>query len=828
MADSFPPVESAQAAERVERRGERAMVQELFQDLRYAARLLLNTPAFSAVAIVTLALGIGANTAIFTIVRGVLLRPLPYAHPEHLVTVWQDVTARGGPADEWATPGNYADWRREKALFEELAVITGWRPTLTGGAEPESIAGEQVSHEYFSVLGVAPALGRTFTQQDDVPNAARVAIISDELWRRRFGGSPSAVGQRVALGAEPHEIIGVLPPGFRPIVSPGAEIWRPLRLNMANPSRGSVVLRTIARLPAGLTLERAQTAAGVLARQLEAAYPESNEKTGILIVPLHERVVGDIKPGLLTLLGAVAFVLLIACANIANLLLARGSARGREVAVRVALGAARGRVIRQLLTESVLLAVIGGLAGVTLTVWAVDAMVAIAPQSAPRVNEVRLDGMVLGFAAFLTLVTGMLFGLAPALHSSRRDVSSSLKDGARGGTMAGGRALRRALIAAEVALALLLLTGGGLLLQTFVKLQSADLGFDPQNVLVGFVNPPRAAGYDTPAKHRAFYDLVFEKAKTLPGVQKAAMASVLPLSGDSDMSFVIEGRPEPRLPSETPVTWYRLVSATYFDTMGIALRRGHGFEESERAPSIVVNETFARTYFPADEPLGKRVRFGSQGEDPWFTIVGIAADVKVRGARESARVETFIPYWQFTEPGMVVILKASGSPVRLAGPLRQAVATVDRNVPVSGITTLTEMVGDSIDQPRFLAALALAFAMMALVLAGIGIYGVMAYSVSQRTAEIGVRMALGATRRDVFRLVVGDGLRLAAAGVLIGSAGSLLVAQSLRSMLFGVRPGDPATLAVTAAALVSVAALACVIPARRATRVDPIVALRAE
>ena len=806
------------------------MLQHLFHDLRYATRLLLKTPGFAVVAILTLAIGIGANTAIFTIVRGVLLRPLPYPHAEQLVTVWQDMRARGGPDDEWATPGNFADWQREKRLFEQLAVITAWRPTLTGGAEPEPLSGEQVSHEYFAVLGIAPALGRSFTPQEDVPNAPRVAVISDELWQRRFAGSPSALGQMVMLNAEPHQIIGILPRGFRPIVTSAAEIWRPLRLNMTNPSRGSVVLRTIARLPAGVSLDQAQTAASTLARQLEAAHPESNEKTGIAIVPLHERVVGNVKPGLLAMLGAVAFVLLIACANIANLMLARGSARGREVAVRMALGAANSRVIRQLLTESLVLAVIGGLAGLLMTVWAVDALIAIAPQNVPRLNEVRLDGAVLTFAASLTLATGLLFGLAPAWQSSRNDVSSSLKDGARGGTAATGQRLRRALIVAEVALALILLTGSALLLQTFVKLQSADLGFDPEHLLVGFVNPPRAAGYDTPAKHRAFYDQVFEKAKALPGVQKTAMASVLPLSGDSDMGFVIEGRPAPRLQSETPVTWYRQVTASYFDTMGIPVRRGRAFQDRESLRAVVVNETFVRTYFPGEDPLGRRVRFGSadDGQDPWFTIIGICADVKVRGARESSRVETFIPYWHFTEPGMIVILKAAGNPARLSAPLRAAVASLDRNVPVSGITTLSEMVSESIDQPRFLAVLAFGFATIAVVLAAIGIYGVMAYAVSQRTAEIGVRMALGATRRDVFRLVIGDGLRLTAAGVVIGTVGSLLVAQTLRTLLFGVHPGDPATLGLTAVLLVAVATLASVIPARRAVQVDPMAALRAE
>jgi putative ABC transport system permease protein len=787
--------------------------------------VLSRTPGFTIVAVLTLALGIGANTAIFSIVNTLLLKPLPYAAPERLVMVWQDMRARGGPADEWGSPGNYADWSRAKTIFKDVAAIGGWRPTLTGGAEPEPIPGEQVSHEYFDVLGVPPAHGRTFRIDDDVPNAARVAIISDALWKRRFAGDPAVVGRSITLSGEPHEIIGILPPGFRPIVaSQTGEIWRPLRINRANPSRGAIIYRVIGRLQDGVPLERAQTEAGALAKQLEAAYPESNEKVTFNLQPLHDRVVGEIRPGLLALLGGVAFVLLIACANIANLLLARGSARGRELAVRVALGAARGRVVRQLLTESVLLAVAGGVAGVLLGSWVVDGLVAIAPASAPRVGEIGLDGTVLGFAVLITLLTGVLFGLAPALQSSRAQITDSLKDGGRGSVSASGRTLRRTLVIAEVALSLMLLTGGGLLVQTFLRLQAADLGFDPHNVLTGLVNPPRTT-YDTAAKHVAFYDQVYEKAKALPGVQKAALVSVLPLSGDSDMSFEIEGRPPARSPSDTPVTWYRLVTANYFDTIGMPIRRGRGFETREAAPSVIVNESMAKKYFPGEEALGRRVRFDDK---QWFTIVGIVADARVRGAREAARIETFIPFWQFPEPGMNILLKTSGDPALLAAPLKQAVASIDRNVPVQGITTLSEMVGASIEQPRFFAFLSAAFAALALVLAAIGIYGVMAYVVAQRTTEIGVRMALGASQREVFGLVVGDGLKITALGIAIGVGGSLAIARWLTTLLFGVRPGDPATLALTAAVLLVVAAAACYIPARRAARVDPMVALRAE
>jgi putative ABC transport system permease protein len=799
----------------------------MLNDVRYALRMLVKTPAFTAVAVLTLALGIGANTAIFSVVNALLIRPLPYSSPDRLVMVWQDMRPRGGPAREWATPGSFADLKGAANIFENVAAVQGWLPALTGMGEPEPLVGEQVSHEYFDVLGVHAALGRDFIEAEDVPGAPRVVVLGHGLWARRFGSDPAVIGRIVTLGGEPHEIVGVMPDGFRPAVLPTAELWRPRRLNLSNPSRGAFVLRTVARLKPGLGFEQASSSASVLARQVEQAHPESNKGVGINLVSLTDQVVGDIRPGLLVLLGAVGFVLLIACVNIANLLLARGSGRAREIAVRMALGAMRQRVIQQLLTESVLLAAIGGALGVLLGVWGVAALVAAAPDGAPRLNEVGLDGTVLGFAILLTLLTGVFFGLAPALQASHAEFTTALKEGARGTAGGAGHRARRTLIVAEIAVALVLLVGSGLLLRTFLRLQAFDLGFDPQRVLVGTVIPPQAK-YPTDAQRITFYDQLVDRAAALPGVQTAAISSVIPFGGDSDMSLWIEGRPAPRDDSESLATWYRLVSADYLKAMSIPLRRGRGFERNEPAPVVIVSDTAARRFWPSEEALGRHVRFSEKADAPWFTVVGVAGDVRVRGARGDARPEMYLPYWQLPEPGVNVVLKTAGDPALLAAPLRQAVRAIDPDMPVSGLAPMGSLVADSISQPRFFALLVAIFAGLAMTLAAVGIYGVMSYAVAQRTSEIGVRMALGAARRDIFQLVVGDGLRLAAIGVAIGLAGAFLIARSLTTLLFDIRPGDPLTFVSTAVLLLGVAALASFIPALRAARVDPMVALRRE
>jgi predicted permease len=668
-------------------------------------------------------------------------------------------------------------------------------------------------------------LGRPFSVSDDIPNAPRVVLLSHGLWTRRFGGDRSVIGRSLLINGESHEIIGVMPAGFTPVFIPTAAMWRPLRLNPVNPSRNSAVFHTFGRLGAGVTIEQARTRLALLAKQLQAAHPESDTGKGINPVPLQEQRVGSMKPSLLMLQGAVAFVLLIACVNIANLLLARASGRSAEIAVRRALGADRMRIVRQLLTESVLLALTGGALGAILGTWGVSALKTLAPDGTPRIDEVGVDGRVLAFTAVLSLVTGLLFGLMPAVHAARDRFSGALKQGGRGQMGDGGGRARRVLIVAELALALMLLVGGGLLLRTFLALQRVDLGFNPRHLLTGFVLPPPTV-YKSEAQRLAFYDALLGRTAALPGVTQAALASVLPLSGDSDSDFLIEGRPAPTRSADAFITWYRVVSANYFSTMGVPLKRGRLFADREPEPTVVVNESMAKRYWPNEEAIGRRIRFGDQS--PWMTVVGIVADVQVRGARGQNVVETYIPYWHDPEAGINVVLKTAGDPKALTEPLRRSVKEIDPGIAVASIATMEDIIAESIGGSRFYAMLVAIFAGLALVLAAVGIYGVMSYAVAQRTQEIGVRLALGAAERQIFGLVVGESLKLAAVGLGLGLAGSIAVGKAMGGMLFGVAATDLVTLSGTAAVLVAVAFLASYLPARRAMRIDPMEALRVE
>ena len=803
------------------------MLKGFLQDVRYAARVMLKARGVTVVAVLTLALGIGANTAIFSVINALLLRPLPYPNAERLVIVWQDLRARGGPATEWTGPSQHFDWKAQSDVFASLTSIRGWSASVAGGGElPESLLGEQVTYDYFDVAGTRPELGRAFAQADDIPNAPRVVILSHGVWMGRFGGDRAAIGRTLRINGESHEIVGVMPASFTPVYIPTATMWRPLRLNPVNPSRGSAVFHTFGRLRDGVTIEQARAKLDMFAKQLQQAHPESDTGKGINPVPLQEQRVGDMKPSLLMLQGAVGFVLLIACVNIANLLLSRASGRSAEIAVRRALGADRMRIIRQLLTESTLLALCGGALGAILGTWGVSALKAIAPDGTPRINEVAVDGRVLAFTALLALATGIIFGLVPAAHAARDRFSGALKQGGRGQMGDGGGRARRAFIVAELALALVLLVGGGLLLRTFVALQRVDLGFNPSHVLTGFVLPAPAT-YRTVESRLAFYEALRARVEALPGVTQAALSSVVPLTGDSDTDFFIEGRPVATRSSDALITWYRNVSANYFSAMEIPLRRGRLFRDREAEPVVVINETAAKRYWPGEDPLGRRIRLNDDPA-PWMTIVGIVADVQMRGARGTNVVETYIPYWHNPESGINAVLKTAGDPQALVEPLKRAVKELDPGIAVASIATMDELIADSIGSPRFYAQLVAVFAVLALVLAAVGIYGVMSYAVAQRTPEIGVRLALGAGPRQIFGLIVGESLKLAAVGLAIGLAGSLAVGRALETMLFGVGKTDLVTFAVTGMLLAGVAFLASYLPARRAMRVDPIEALRIE
>jgi putative ABC transport system permease protein len=800
----------------------------MLSDLRFGVRTLLRTPATTLAAVVALALGIGANTTIFSVVHAVLLKPLPYDKADRIVMVWQDLRKRGGPSDEWATPGNYVDWKAEASVFESLAVARAAPAILTAGSDAEQVLAGVVSESYFDVFGVRPVLGRGFTSSDELPNAARVVVLSDALWKQRYGGNRGVIGRTIEINNQQFEVIGVMAPGFQPpIVAPDAHLWLPVGINPAAPSRGAVVLRAFARLRSGVTLEQAASHMDGVAVRLEGLHT-ANHDAGIRLEPLYERMVGGARPAILALAGAVGLVLLIACANVANLLLARASGRGREMAVRAALGAGRSRLIRQLLAESVLLAAVGGFVGLLVAMWGVGALVAVSPAGTPRADAIGVNGSVLAFTIAMTLATGFLFGLAPALHASRTNLTSGLREGGRGQAGAGGRSMRRALVVAETALALVLLTGAGLLVRSFLHLQAVDRGFDSRAVLVGNVNAPRGRFAD-PSSLVSLYDRLVDRLAGVPGAESSALVSVLPLSGsDSDFSFEIEGRPAPRTPAEQPVAWYRIVSADYFKTMRIRMVRGRPLTDQDTgsAPgAVVINESLARKYWPNEDPIGRRISEG----DSVFTIVGIVADIRHRGPGSPPDNEMYLHYRQYPERGTTVVVRsAAGNAAALAGAVRGAIRDVDPALPLANVSTMEELEADAVSEPRFVMLLAGLFAGIAVALALVGLYGVLSYAVAQRTSEIGVRMALGATRADVLRLIVGEGMRTVGIGIVLGLGGAALAGRTIQRLLVGVEPYDPVTVSATAVLLMAAAVVACVVPAARATRIDPLEALRYE
>ncbi len=795
----------------------------LLRDSRYALRQLARTPAFTAVAILTIAVGIGATSAMFSVVNGVLLRPLPYPEPDGLVRVHEVVPQYGRFS---VAPGTFLDWRQQSTVFESLAAYSGNSVTFTGGDGPERLPTAAVSAELFDVLRVKPALGRAFTREEDAPGAAGVVVLSHGGWQRRFGSDPSVLGRSITLSGRPSTIIGVMPAGFY-FPSRDAELWTPLALDPAKASRGAHYLGVVARTKAGFSVQQAEAEMKTVADRLAREFPDTNAGESAAVVPLHEQVVGRIRPALLTLFAAVGFVILIACANVANLLLVRASVRERELAIRTALGASRRRLVMQMLAESVLLALAGGTLGVLLASLAVPAIRTLSAGSLPRVEDVALDGRVMAFAALASLLTGLVFGLAPAWQASRASVGDALKEGSRGSAAGGGRA-RSALLVGEVALSMVLLVGATLLLRSFDRLTSVNPGFDAERVLAFQVALPQTTYAEDHDRIR-FFDALLQRLELLPQVRTAGMVQTLPMRGGYVLSFAIQGRP-PAKPGEEPSARHRSVSARYFATLGIPLLRGRVFDERDvaGAPMVaVVDQAFADRHFPSEDPIGRGLDIGN-GTEGFYEIVGVVANVHHDGLDADPAPTMYVPFGQDVFSSMWLVARTDGEPAQLAGAARVAVRGIDSGLPASRMGPLVDAVSDSVAPRRFSMLLLGLFALIALFLAAVGLYGVVAYAVSQRTREIGVRMAIGAQAWDVCRLVLGGGMRLALAGVAVGTAAALALARLVASLLFEVTPFDPLSYAATALLLLAVAALACYVPASRAMRLDPLVALREE
>ncbi len=820
------------------------MMDGLWRDLRFALRGLGRSPAFTAIAVLTLALGIGANTAIFSVVNAVLLRPLAYAKPDQLVSVRARLVGRGRNDVPMSEP-EYQDLGREVPALGEIAAVWPISINLTGLGEPERIQAAVVSSNYFSLLGVAPALGRDFTKADDGGRIGYVALISHDLWQRRFGGDRSVLGKTVRLDDDPITIVGVMPRGFRHPVESGAspmELWAPIALDNPDTTfmnvRGARVFDLIARLRPGAGLDQLHAQLLALTGRLAARYPDAYPPaTGwqAEAVPLAERVVGNVRPALLVLLGAVGFVLLIGCANVANLLLARATTRHREIAIRTALGGTRMRLVRQLLTESVVLATLGGGLGLVIASWGTGALGQLAALYLPRAREIGIDGAVLGFTAFLILLTGVGFGLLPALQASRPDLQTVLKDAGRGTSAGAPRTrVRSVLVVAEVAVALVLLAGAGLLLRSFQRLVAVEPGFNPDRLLTLQVwlpvqNDPSKGRYFTDGQRRSFYQAAQRSVEGVPGVREVALTSRLPLRGRNDTRFEIEGRPTP--PDQPgPTAELRQVSENYFRTMEIPVLRGRDLApvvDSASPAEVMVNRTMAEKYWPGQNPLGRRIQlFGPRGR--WASVVGVVGDVRQISLDQPAREEMYVSNSVRPTQEMSFIVRTDGPPERLGTAVTKAIRSTDPEQPVFGVMPMEQLLANASAERRFSLLLLTLFAAIALLLSGIGIYGIMAYTTTQRRHEIGVRMALGAGGPDVLRLVVGQGMRLVVVGLGIGLAGAWLLSRVLSSQLYGVSAQDPVTYASVALLLGGVALAASYLPARRAVRVDPMAALRSE
>ena len=803
-------------------RHRRAWVADLGQDVRGALRQLRRAPGFTATAALTLALGIGGNAAIFSVVRSVLLAPLPYPDADRLVQVWTDERAHGRAAPEWLTPPDFADWERENRTFAAMASYQGWGPDLTGDGEPESLNGAAVSADYFSVLRVRPALGRDFVRADDDPGAERVTIVSDGLWRRRFGADPGLIGRALTLNGEPWTVIGIMPRGFRP---PGlaADVWRMGRRPAGTCGRGCIVLRAIGRLRPGATLDQAHQDLAAVAGRLAEQYPQTNEGRGVWLIPLHEQIAGATRPALIALSVAVGLVLLIACVNLANLLLVRGAMRGRELAVRAALGAGRARLVRQLCTESLVLAAIGGALGLGVAVLARQALVSLVPPAVRQVQAIRIDGLVVAFTAALAIGSGLLFGLAPAVSSVRRNLMTALRTGTRSGAAAGKA--RSGLVVAELALSVTLLVGAGLLLRSFVAMQRLDLGFRTEGLVTANVLFPRARYAEAERAAAAIEDLL-TRLRGAPAVAAAEAVDQPPLLFAGDQDIDVEAPGESR-PEGGQSVWYRTVSPGYLSLLGFRVLEGRLFADTDRpgaAPVAIVNEAAARRYWHGKSPLGRTLRSGGGGVEA--TVVGVVANGRPDGPRQPVKPELFLPLGQFPVRGVTVVMASNGSAAAALAALREGLSQVDPLIPISGASSLSEAAGAAVAEPRTYASFVSVFALAALALAAIGVYGVMAFAVAQRQREFGVRLALGAAPGALRRMVLGRSARLVLLGLGLGIVAALVLTRWLQSLLYGVGALDPVTFGAVPLVLALVALLAAWVPAARATRVDPLIAMR--
>ncbi len=802
----------------------------LLRDIRYSLRTLRKSPGFTAFAALTIALGIGATTTIFSVVDAVLLSPLPYHEPATLVGVHETDPGAGNDGFP-TTPATFLDWQRDTKSFSAMAASRPQAATLTGSGEPERVPGGAVSAGFFEVLGARPILGRGFLPEEDAAGAGQAVVLSEGLWRRRFGGDPGVIGQSMNINGQPHAVVGVMPSSLR-LPFAETELWVPLAFSEQEATaRGNHHLRVVARLAPGATLEQANAEMHTIATRMQSEYPEFQSGFGATVRPLADDIVGDVGRPLWVLAGAVGFLLLICCANVANLMLARAASRRKEIAIRSAIGAGRGHIVRQLLAEALVLSLIGGVGGLVLASWGTQLLVTLGPAELPRLQEIAVDGRVAAFALLASLATGALFGIAPALQASRSDLNDTLKDGSKGSSGGPGRArARQALLVAEVAISLTLLVGAGLMMKSLNRLRAVDPGFRTTGILTAQLPLPLAR-YDSAYKRAALYQALEERARAIPGVRSVGFTSSVPLSGSLAISgYWIEGKTPRNDNSQVPTANFYLVAGDFFQTMGIPLSQGRylGAEDRADAPrAAVVNETLARQQFAGEDPIGKRFQIGPDSA-PYYTIVGVVTDSRHQGLGAEPPPQLYVPFAQEGYGNMSLMVHTDGDPTRLVASLRTELQALDPDLPLARARTMEDVLAQGIARPRFITLLLGAFAGIALLLALVGTYGVVAYSVAQRTQEFGIRMALGADARRVLADVVMHAARVTAIGIVIGVAAALVLSRGLATLLFQVHVADPVTYVVIAALLLGVTVLASWVPARRATRVTPLNALRAE